>query len=157
LEKSRLQKEELELELDFQSKQLTTHALNMMQKSRLFKSLEKDMDALKKIPDSDKNQQITRIKRQITQNIKGEKDWELFKMYFEKVNKNFYLKLKNNYPELTTAELKLCALIKLNFNIKETASILNLSPETIKSSRYRLRKKLQLNPDDDLSVFIQGV
>ena len=157
LEKSRLQKKELENKIDFQSKQLTTHALNMMQKNRLFKSLVKDLDALKRLPDVEKNQQINRLKRQVSQSLRGEKDWELFKMYFEKVNKNFYVKLKNNYHDLTSSELKLCALIKLNLNIKETAAILNLSPETIKSSRYRIRKKLNLNQEDDLAEFIQMI
>jgi len=48
-------------------------------------------------------------------------------------------------------------LIKLNMNSKEMASVLNISPNSIKSARYRLKKKLELSPEADLEGFIRNI
>jgi len=73
------------------------------------------------------------------------------------LNKNFYTRLKQKYPDISTNDLKICALIKLNLSIKEMASILNISPDSVKTARHRLRKKLQLNTEDNLTDFILSV
>ena len=86
-----------------------------------------------------------------------EKDWEMFKMYFEEVNKNFYTNLRKISNELTPGDLKLAALVKLNLNIKEAAAVLNISPESLRKARYRLRKKLHLKYGDNLSEFLNGL
>ncbi len=86
-----------------------------------------------------------------------EKDWELFKMYFEEVNKNFYTHLRKISGELTPGDLKLAALVKLNLNIKEAAAVLNISPESLRKARYRLRKKLGLKHGENLSEFLNAL
>jgi len=78
-------------------------------------------------------------------------------MYFEQVNKNFFQNLATRYPELNTNDLRHCALIKLNLKVKEAASLLNVSPHTVKSARYRLKKKLHMEPDDSLGDFIRRI
>jgi DNA-binding CsgD family transcriptional regulator len=70
------------------------------------------------------------------------------------VNKHFYTRLKQNYPEISANDLKICALIKLNLSIKEMAAILNISPDSVKTARHRLRKKLQLSTEENLTDFI---
>jgi DNA-binding CsgD family transcriptional regulator len=59
--------------------------------------------------------------------------------------------------ELSPTELRLCTLIKLNLNIKETASVLNIEPTSVKTARHRLRKKLKLDQGQDLAAFIRQV
>jgi DNA-binding CsgD family transcriptional regulator len=81
----------------------------------------------------------------------------VFKLYFEEVNRDFYRKLNDLNPELTTNDHRLCALIKLNMNSKEMASVLNVAPNSIKSSRYRLKKKLGLDMEADLEEFIRSL
>lgn len=66
--------------------------------------------------------------------------WNDFDRYFESINKNFYTRLKQAHPEISANDLKICALIKLNLSIKEMSTILNISPDSVKTSRYRLRK-----------------
>jgi DNA-binding CsgD family transcriptional regulator len=83
-----------------------------------------------------------------------DKDWEDFRLQFEQVHQGFFKQLKDQCPELSTSELKLCALIKLNLSMKETPTILGISPESVKTARYRLRKKLQLSHEENLIDFI---
>ncbi len=62
--------------------------------------------------------------------------------------------LKDRYPDLTPNEMRLSALVKLNLTIKEMAAILGISPDSVKTARYRLRKKLELNTEENLTDFM---
>jgi DNA-binding CsgD family transcriptional regulator len=73
------------------------------------------------------------------------------------VHKNFFTKLKENHPELSSSELKLAALVRLNLNLKESATILGISPESVKTSRHRLRKKLNLGEEQNLADYLLSV
>ena len=157
LEQTKLKKIELQNESDFKSRQLTTHALNMMQKSKLLQELQADINELGKKSPSELNPEFRRVNQLINRNLKSDNEWDVFKMYFEQVNKNFYSSLMVLSPELTNYDLRLCALIKLNLNIKETASVLNVAPNSIKSARYRLRKKLNMEQEDDLYEFVRDI
>jgi len=75
---------------------------------------------------------LNKLKRTIINNLSADKDWEDFKLYFEKVHHDFFTALKYKFPDLTNSDLKLCSLSRLNFNIKETANIFGVSPDSIK-------------------------
>ena len=156
-ERNRILKEEMEQKMRYQSKQLTTHALNMLQKNTLLQSLQEDIDRIGQKAKKEVKPELRSLNHKIKTHLKGEKDWDLFKMYFEQINKDFFKALYDINPDLTSNDLRLLALIKLNMNIKEVASVLNLSPDSVKNARYRLRKKLGLNPKDDLFEFVNGL
>jgi tetratricopeptide (TPR) repeat protein len=157
LEKSRLQEEELKKEIQYKSKQLTTHALNMMQKNTLMQEIQEELVMISNKAASENKPVLNRIKMLIKKNLRSEKDWDLFKLYFEDVNKDFYDELGKLSPELTSNDIKLCALLKLNMNIKESASVLNIEPASVKTARYKLRKKFNLSPEEDLVEFIRKI
>lgn len=81
-------------------------------------------------------------------------DWEEFKKLFIRVYPHFMLKLKSRYGSITPAELRLAALILLQLSSKEIAAMLGISADSVKKSRQRLRKKLELAPETDLDAFI---
>jgi len=81
-------------------------------------------------------------------------DGELFNYYFDDQHKGFYLSLKNIAPDLTNNDLRLCSLTKLRLSLKETANILNLSVDAVKSGRYRIKKKLNLSQEESLSDYL---
>lgn len=91
------------------------------------------------------------IKHKTTGRIKL---WEEFDKRFVDVNKGFYEKLKANFPDLTPTDLKHCALIKLKFSAKEMAQLLNISINGVNTSRYRIRKKLNLEREENLTTII---
>ena len=157
LEKSKLKEVELQQSILYKSKQLSTHALHMMQKNTMLHEMQLDIKTLSKKASIDDKPDFKRINLQINQSLRSHKDWDVFKLYFEDVNRNFYKKLVEINPELTTNDHRLCALIKLNMNSKEMASVLNVAPNSIKSSRYRLKKKLGLDAEVDLEEFIRGL
>jgi len=151
-----LMKEKLDQEVRYKTRQLTSQALMMMQKNKLLDDLLKALSDIKDIGITS-NKQILQLKRKLKHSLHSEKDWELFKHYFEDINKDFFVNLKKINNKITPSELKLSALIKLRFTIKETASLLNLSPESVKTARYVLRKKLHLSKGENFYDFFNRI
>ncbi len=157
LHNKELKSKELEMEVNYRSKQLTTHALNMMQRNKILSEIREKLTQLSKQLNTPFRAETKSIIRDINRMQRTEKDWDLFKKYFEKVNKDFYTKLHQINPDLTSHDDKLAALISLNLNIKETAAVLNITPNSVKLARHRLRKKLGLNKEDDLYNFLSSL
>ncbi len=65
-------------------------------------------------------------------------------------NEDFYQKLLIAYPDLKPSELKLCSYLRLNLSTKELAEILNKSARTVENTRFSIRKKMGLGPEDNL-------
>ncbi|MEM9673875.1 MAG: hypothetical protein AAF992_14890, partial [Bacteroidota bacterium] len=156
LENAKLKEAELSQELTFKSKELTSYTVNFIQKSELFEELKAELKQLRKARPDEVGKKINSLTRLVDQHTNIDRDWEEFRRFFEDVHHDFLEKLRDNYPDLTQGELKLCALLKLKMNMKEAASILGISPESVKTARYRLRKKLGLNKEDDLVDFMQN-
>lgn len=150
-------KEKLDQEVQFKTKQLTSHALHMVQKNKVLQELRMGINDLIKGADTQQKKALRSLVRRINFNIQADEDWQTFRLYFEQTNQNFYQKLTEINSDLTTTDLKLCSLIKLNLNIKETAAVLNIEPTSVKTARHRLRKKLKLDPGQDLTSFIRQV
>jgi DNA-binding CsgD family transcriptional regulator len=143
-----LKEQQLQNEIEFKESQLSALTLQMLQKIELLQELKE------KLEETSNNSVDTTVSKIINKGISQDKEWDAFNSHFESINKNFYSKIKQAFPEISLNELKICALIKMNLSIKEMASILNISPDSVKTARYRLRKKLQLNTEDNLTEFI---
>jgi len=149
-EQKRMKEQKLEYDIEFRESQLSAITLQMVQKNELLEEIKTIVNQNEMVPEK---QLIQMINRHFTQ----DNNWGDFDKYFESVNKNFYTKLKLKYPDISANDMKICALIKLNLSIKEMASILNISPDSVKTARYRLRKKLQLSTEDNLTEFILSI
>jgi tetratricopeptide (TPR) repeat protein/DNA-binding CsgD family transcriptional regulator len=71
-----------------------------------------------------------------------------FEKYFIEVHPTFYVNLKQKHPELAPAELKVCALLRLNLNSKEIASITNKTIRSVETIRTNIRKKMGLSKEN---------
>lgn len=151
------EKHKLDQELDYKTKQLTSHALHMVQKNKVLQAVKQEISSLAKTANGEDKKALRALVRRIDFNIQSDEDWNTFRLYFEQTNHGFYEKLALINNDLTGTELKLCSLIKLNMNIKETASVLNIEPTSVKTARHRLRKKLNLKQGQDLASFIRQV
>lgn len=73
-----------------------------------------------------------------------------FEKIFRELHPGFFENLSTNYPDLTGRELQLCAMLRLNMNSKDIASVTFLAPTSIDTARYRIRKKMNLDSDASL-------
>jgi len=154
LKAKQLKEEQLRLELDFKNRELTTYTLNLIQKNEVLEELR---TAIEDLQSKNTGHTMNGILQKLKYSSHLDKEWEGFKHYFEQVHTGFFDALLNRYPDLSATELKLCALLKLNLETKEMASLLGISPESAKVSRSRLRKKLSLEADQNLAIFMAGI
>jgi DNA-binding CsgD family transcriptional regulator len=89
------------------------------------------------------------------QRILTVEDWASFKIYFENAYPGYIKRLRMSHPDLTEAEERLFLFIKLNLTNKEAAAILGISAETIKKTRTRLRKRLNLSEEMNLDEYVK--
>ncbi len=152
LKRNKLEKERVDAELAFKKKELTTHALNLARKNETLENLKLKAQELKE----KENQRAgyNQLIRSINFDLQDDNNWQNFSRYFEEVHKDFNSNVKTKYPEVTSNELRLMALLKMNLSSKEIANILNISSEGIKKARYRLRKKLHLTTEDSLQDLV---
>ena len=126
-----------------------------LQKNRTLISLRDELKKLSSVPhDSTSGHQVNYLVRKINKEIDDENHWKVFETHFESVHEEFLNRLKNEFPELTPRELKLCAYLRMNISSKEIAVLMNISTRGVEISRYRLRKKLGLSRQTNLTDFI---
>ena len=152
--KQKIENNRLTHELDLKKRELTTHTLHIIQKNELLENLQNKVTELKKKDSGSSYNEITRL---INTNRLIERDWENFKSVFEQVHPDFFSKLKTKYDAISSNELRMAAMIKMNLNTKEMASILNITPESVKKARYRMRKKLELEPQASVSEYLMSI
>jgi tetratricopeptide (TPR) repeat protein len=156
LENGKLRENELQREIDFKNRELASYTMNFVQKSELMEEIKRNLQEIR--PDEKEvSKKITGLNKLIESSYQVDREWEDFKIKFENIHTDFFKNLKAHCPELTNGDLKLCALLKLNMNMKEAARILGISPESVKTARYRLRKKFELQQDDNLVDFILNI
>lgn len=149
-EQKLLKEQQFQNDIEHKESQLSAITIQMVEKNELLDEIKSILN--KKEPNSE-----AELKKLVNKYTVQDNNWRDFDHYFESVNKNFYTRLKQKYPEISANDLKICALIKLNLSIKEMATILNISPDSVKTARHRLRKKLQLSTEENLTDFILSV
>jgi DNA-binding CsgD family transcriptional regulator len=99
---------------------------------------------------------IQQIINEIRQNSTT-KIWEEFEVRFKEVHVRFYNQLHKEHPDLTLNEIKICAFLRLKMSTKEISSITHQSVKTINMARFRLRKKLNIDRDENLISYLNSL
>ncbi|MEI6695969.1 MAG: hypothetical protein WCO13_07860 [Bacteroidota bacterium] len=82
------------------------------------------------------------------------KKWDEFQQQYMKAHEDFFVKLNEAHPNLTVGENRLCALMRMNLRGKEIADLTMQSAQTVEVARYRLRTKLGLQREENLSAYL---
>jgi DNA-binding CsgD family transcriptional regulator len=145
------------IELETKTKALTALTLQTIQKNELLETIKAEMTELKKSVQGESKEKVIDIVKRIGSNQTSGKDWDHFKLYFERVHHGFFDDLQAMVPGLNSRDLKLCALIKLNMDSRQIASIMHITPESAKVARYRVKRKLGLNSEDNILDFFSSL
>ncbi len=135
--------------------------------SRIVLELDQKVDILLKIKERITNlypivndpirTELTYIVNSIKNSVNNSRLWEDFKVYFVKTNPNFLLKLADKYPDLTQIDLKYCCYLKMNMSNEDIRELLGINQESVRTHKYRLKKKLALSKDQSLRSYLQSV
>ncbi len=148
----------LEKELDFKSYELLITLRNLLQKENLLTDLKNEIESVKLHSAKYPVKHIKNMEKIIEQGIGTQHaEWENAMNNLKLSEQGFFRVLKRRFPELTSHDLRLCSYLRLNFNSKEIAGLLNISVRSVEISRHRLRKKLHLANEQNLFDFLLTV
>ncbi|RYE23892.1 MAG: tetratricopeptide repeat protein [Sphingobacteriales bacterium] len=157
LKNKALEETQLKQQIEVKTKELSTQALHVIQKNQLLEELRNHLDQMVKDDKRDQKKQLKQLSLQINQNFNNDTYWEDFRNTFEQVHQSFFDNLKEIAPDLTAAELRLVSLLKMNMSSNDMATMLGISQDSLRVSRYRLRKKLNLEQGENLYAFLQSI
>lgn len=146
------QKHILELELQTKSSEVAGKSLSIAKQSEMIENIQNILDSEK-----DFNKLKSEIKKAIKINEVNKHEWEIFETNLNQIHNEFIINLSKKYPNLTPKDIKLCVYLKMNLSSKEIAPMMNISFRGVELHRYRLRKKLNLSQEENLSKFLLSV
>lgn len=132
-------------ELNLRNREITSKSMSQIQNNELLTEIIEKLERHESNPKGSDNIRtiIKDLQKMLNDGTKKDFDY-----YFVQVHPEFYEKLLADFPKLTQNELRLCAYIKANLNIKDVANLTNVSSESVKSARKRLRRQLGIVGDD---------
>ncbi|MEZ5043348.1 MAG: tetratricopeptide repeat protein [Saprospiraceae bacterium] len=157
LQNQRLLSEKLQQQLYSKTQDLTNLALDISRKNSFSNEVHQALLDIDRTSNFDERKKKIQLLLKLTSNhLRMNEDAQEFQINIETVNNDFFNKLESQFSGLTANDKHLCGLIRLNLSTKDIASIKNISPKSVEMGRYRLRKKLNLDPEEDLSDFLQN-
>lgn len=151
----RLRNEKLQAEVDFKNIQLADFTMSVIKRNeQLIRIRDEFMRQTGEKGSVYSKAFQEKIIRLFDKQLSSEDDWQTFETHFDQAHQDFINRLKDAYPHLTQSDLKLCAYLRLNISSKEIAHLLNISLRGVEVRRYRLRKRLNLNTEENLYEFL---
>lgn len=151
-----LEHEKLQQELEHRNKELATNVMYLLSKNEFITTTAEKLTKAKMGFKKENQKIIQDVIRDLLMN--SSKDvWKEFEVRFQEVHTDFYNNLNTKFPDLTPNEKKICAFLRLNMSTKDISAITYQSVRSIDMARFRLRKKLDLDSDDNLVTYLTQI
>ncbi|MBN8642395.1 MAG: histidine kinase [Flavobacteriales bacterium] len=142
----------LEIQVQTKASEVAGKSLSIAKQTEMIESIQQLLE---------KENDVSSLKNNIRKTIKlnsiNKKEWETFENNLFKSHEDFITRLSTKYPALTSKDKKLSIYLKMNLTSKEIAPLMNISYRGVELHRYRLRKKLQIDQESNLSSFMNNV
>lgn len=142
----------LEIQVQTKASEVAGKSLSIAKQSELIETIQKLLEK-----ENDITQLKNNIKKAIKINTINKKEWETFENNLFKSHEEFVSRLSKRFPNLTAKDKKLCIYLKMNLTSKEIAPLMNISYRSVELHRYRLRKKLTTDTNENLSNFMNTI
>jgi hypothetical protein len=150
-----LKNEHLNSELKSKQRDLSDFAINLTQNQEWAKALANKLKQLKTATGRERKTLLENLEQDIHSKIQFDNNTKDFYERLDRLSDSFYKVLHSKYPNLSKTEIRLCSLIRLKIESHAIANLQNITLSSLNTSRYRLRKKLNLTEEDNLDEFIQ--
>ncbi|MDR1556488.1 MAG: sigma-70 region 4 domain-containing protein [Tannerellaceae bacterium] len=152
-----LKNEMLEAELENKKNELIKQTSIFTRKGMIMNTLLEELERQKKIlGERYPSTLYIRMRSLMEKVLNDHGDWIAFEAYFNSAHQNFTERFRQQYADITTGDLRICCLLRMNLSTKEIASILNVSVRAVELRRYRLRKRIGLDSDTNLVDFLMN-
>jgi DNA-binding CsgD family transcriptional regulator len=150
-----LKNEMLEAELENRKNELVKQTSMLARREKLIGTLLEELERQKNmLGDRYPTQLYKRMRSLMEQALNGNNERLILEAYFNSAHQNFVERFRRQYAGITTGDLRICCLLRMNLSTKEIASILNISVRAVELRRYRLRKRIGLDNDTNLIDFL---
>lgn len=147
--------EQLQEENETKSRELAALAMQLAQKNQILDDVGEQLAEISTTAAStDASSAIAALRRRVGEGRNVEEGWKTFEEQFRAMHHDFIERMAQRAPQLTPTELRVCALLKINLSTKEIAELLVSSARTVEHHRYKIRTKLALPPETNLTVFL---
>ncbi len=155
-----LKNQRLQYTLRHKSQELASSTLNLIRKNEILQKINNDLNKINEnISEKQEMSKVikllAKIQDDIKQNIKHDNDWKKFEQNFDLVYEDYLKRLSEKFPELNVSDKKLCAYLRMDLTSKDIAPLLNMSVRSVEMTRYRLRKKMGIDREINLSEYLQ--
>ncbi len=155
-----MQKAQMKREFEIKAEDLAASTMNLQRKNELLQKISAEVDrSIDSIRGGEDPRTLLQRLRSLTEmirsNIEHDTDWKKFQNNFDLVYDDFLKRLETRYPQLSVSDKKICAYLKMDLSSKEMAPLLGMTVRSVEMTRYRLRQKLGLSREDNLSDFLQ--
>ena len=148
-------KNRLESELDYKSYELMLTMRYLIRKTDTLRELREKLESVKETSAKLPARFVREMEKIIDHGLDTQtEEWQNVMKNLKLSQEGFFSKLKKKYPTLTPNELRLCSYLRMNFTTKEIANLTNISTRAVEIGRYRLRTKLNLNHEVNLTEFL---
>ena len=149
LRKQEYEKHMLEVEVQNKASEVAGKSLSIAKHSEMIESIQEVLESK-----AEGGELKSAIKKIIKTSSLSKHEWQSFEKNLVKSHEEFVDRLSKKYPMLTPKDIKLCIYLKMNLSSKEIAPLMNISYRGVELHRYRLRKKLDINQDENLNRFM---
>jgi len=139
------------------SRNMSRYVLELDKKVEVLQKVKERIADLYKHVDERTRAELTSIINAIKLSANDNKLWDDFKLHFEQTNPAFLRQLSAIYPSLTPIDLKYCCYLKMNMSNDDIKNILGINQESVRTHKYRLKRKMLLPADLDLRTYLKSV
>ena len=150
-----LKNENLQKQNRSKAEEIANSTMELVEKNKLFLMLKEKLKNIQTEKDiATRNGIIRQLLKTIDRDLNNKEKWKIFEENFDEVHEDFLNRFKAKHPNITAKDMRLCAFLRMNLSSKEIAPLLSISIRSVEISRYRLRKKIELSHDINLTDYI---
>ena len=150
--------ENLRNQLELKRREVMSVAMNITEQKEFIHHLYAELKAIRAEADStERDRLIDNLHTELSLRMNFASEIDSFYLEVEQLHKDFSVRLAEQYPALTPQERRLTILLRLDFSTKYIATLMNISPKSVEVSRHRLRAKLGLSREQNLTKFIKTI
>ncbi|WP_299366053.1 tetratricopeptide repeat protein [Winogradskyella sp.] len=155
LDKKIVEEEALNREIDIKISSLTNYSLHLAHKNKMLSDISKTLTKLRGRNNELIDKKLKDLVKDIESDLDNKSEWTELMGYFGQIHPGYFETLKKAASQkLSSSEMRLCMLLRLNLSSKEIAEILHITSDSVRIARYRLRKKLPLDSKEDLQEYL---
>ena len=155
-----MRKAQIRKDLQNKADDLAASTMNLQRKNELLQKISLQVDnAVESVKNGEpaelRLKRLRSISELIRENITHDADWHKFQDNFDLVYDDFLKRLGAEFPHLSLSDKRMCAYIRMGLNTKDMSPLLGMTVRSVEMTRYRLRRKLCLSREDNLTNFLQ--